>query len=299
MQDAAAIKEKILITIRQRGPSLPVHIASATGQSMLFASAFLAELLSEKRIKISSLRVGSSPLYFLEGQENQLENFSKYLKNKDRESYELLRERKFLKDKDLQPAIRVAIRSIKDFAIPMEYNNDIYWKYFSTDSKEFIPKSTEKIEERNEKIEEKIENIKEEIVKEIIDEKRDLNEKTEERKTEIKSQRKQKSKKKVIKQDDKFLNKVKEYLTSQSIEIIGIEGMNKNELMLRIKADNKELLLGAFNKKRISESEIIKTHKKAREIGLTYTIFGMGDPQKRLTNFIESIKSLESIRKIE
>jgi len=38
-----------MLAFKRRGPSLPVHIASETGLSMLFASAFLSELLSEKK----------------------------------------------------------------------------------------------------------------------------------------------------------------------------------------------------------------------------------------------------------
>ena len=76
-------KDKLLSTLRIRGPSLPVQIAKAIGVSPLFASAFLSELKSEDKLKISNMRVGSSPLYYLQGQENMLENFSQYLNNRE------------------------------------------------------------------------------------------------------------------------------------------------------------------------------------------------------------------------
>ncbi|MCK5602472.1 hypothetical protein KAR91_11395, partial [Candidatus Pacearchaeota archaeon] len=93
--------------IKNNGPSLPAHIATETGQSMLFSSAFLAELLSEKKLVISHMKVGSSPVYFIVGQEPLLEKYSVHIKGKPGEAYALLKEKKFLKDSEQLPAIRV------------------------------------------------------------------------------------------------------------------------------------------------------------------------------------------------
>ena len=62
MQNPLEIKQKILRTFRTRGPSLPVHIAKEINMSILFASAFLSELLSEKELKLSNMIVGSTPI---------------------------------------------------------------------------------------------------------------------------------------------------------------------------------------------------------------------------------------------
>ena len=56
MQKLLQIKEKIVETIRQRGPELPVRIASLIGQNNLFTSAFMSELAGEQRIKISNMK---------------------------------------------------------------------------------------------------------------------------------------------------------------------------------------------------------------------------------------------------
>ena len=74
-QDTSELKNKIINFLRINGPSLPVHIAKEIGLSILFTSAFLSELLSERQLKISSMKIGSSKLHFLAGQENKLENF--------------------------------------------------------------------------------------------------------------------------------------------------------------------------------------------------------------------------------
>ena len=142
-KDTTEIKQKIISTIQNKGPSLPVHIARETEMSMLFASAFLSELLSEKRLKITNMKVGSSPIYYLPGQEKQLETYSKYLKEKEKEAFLLLQENKFLQDRKQEPAIRVALRSIKDFAKyfqPYE-GGEGYWRYFLVPEDEFYNKN--------------------------------------------------------------------------------------------------------------------------------------------------------------
>ncbi len=137
VQDTSKIKKRIIQTLEQKGPSLPVHISSSIGQSSLFTSAFLSELLAEKRIKTSHMRVGSSPLYFLSGQESQLEKFQDNIKGKEKEALILLKEKNFLKDSKLLAPIRVALRSIKDFAIPIQKENELYWKYFTINEQDF------------------------------------------------------------------------------------------------------------------------------------------------------------------
>lgn len=271
MQDTSNIKLKIISLIEQKGPNLPVRIAGELGLSPLFASAFLSELLSEKKIKISNLRVGNSPLYFISGQEPKLENFSEHLKSKEKEAFLLLKENNFLMDSPQEPAIRIALRAIKDFAIPFEKDKKLIWRYFTVPESEF--KQSEKIKE---------------IPKE-------------EKETEQRQETKEKKtiKKKVAKKrDEKFFDKVKEFLSEKSIEIMDIEGVSKDNIMLKISKNNKEELAVAFNKKRIGEEEIIKANKKSEEIGLKYTILSLGEPTKKFQNLIEAIKNLSKIEKL-
>jgi len=127
-------KEGILSTIRLRGPSLPVQVAKAIQVSPLFASAFLSELKSEDKVKISNMRVGSSPLYYLKGQEHLLENFTMHLNQRENEAFMLLKEKAVLLDEKQEPVVRVAMRAIKDFAVPLKIRIDgeskLFWKHF-------------------------------------------------------------------------------------------------------------------------------------------------------------------------
>ncbi len=288
-QDAMQIKERIISLIRLKGPSLPVHVAKETGLSILFASAFLSELLYEKKINISNIRVGNSPLYFISGQEPQLERFSQYLKSREKDAFLLIKERKFLKDEEEEPAIRVALRGIKDFAIPFRRGEEIYWRYFTipeTDfQKEEKPKEEEKEPEKEKKIaeifpeEEKQPQKKEKIKKKPRQENRQIKEKK--------------------KRDENFFNKIKESLSKEKIEILDIKDFTNDEAVLRIKKDGKEELFFVYNKKRITEKEILKAHKKASENKMKYSIFFLGEPSKKLMDLIFAVKDLSRIDKIK
>lgn len=271
IQDTSQIKEKILSILGIRGPSLPIHIAKGIELSLLFSSAFLSELVSEKKVKMSHMRIGSSPIYFIPSQEYLLENFSQYLKSKEKEAFLILKEKKFLKDSELSPAIRVALREIKDFAIPFKLpdNEEIFWRYFTTLESEF-----------------KIEMPEKAIAQEQI----------------IQKQKKKAKKAKVKKssqKNDKFFNKVKDFLSKNQIEIMDIEEINKGSLILKVKENEKEYLLVAYNKKRINEQEIMKAYKKSLQLNLSYKILSLGEPLKRLGELIEATKSLQNIEKIK
>lgn len=283
MQNTSEIKEKIIQILRLKGPSIPVHIAKEIEQSILFTSAFLSELHSEKKIKMSNLRVGSSPIYFLKNQEHLLEKFSDNLKSKEKEAFLLLKEKKFLIDEEQQPAIRVALREIKDFAIPFQKENKLIWRYLSVPETEFKEITTKSEIETETQI--LIEDNKKEESLNIFDKKP---------KKLIKPKKKASQKK-----GDKFFNRVKEYLSKKSIEIQDIESIGKNELSFIADIEGKRKLILAYNKKKITETDIIKSHKKAKELKLDYIILSLGEPLKKLNVLINAIKDLDKIGRIE
>lgn len=276
MQDASKIKEEILNFLNTKGPSLPIHIAQEIKISPLFTSAFLSELFSEKKIKMSYLRVGSSPVYFLSGQEEGLEKYANYLKSKEKEAFLFLKEKGILKDEEQIPAIRVALRAIKDFAFPIEKNEELYWKYFLY----------------NEEIISKHEEITLPLLKEEVIEKPPKTKKIEKKKTPKKNEKNKKG-------NEKFLIKVKEFISKENLEIMGIESIGKEYLVLRVKINDEEKAFVAYNKKKITEKDFINANKKAEELGLKYILLSSGDLPKKIKETIEAIKNLSGIEKIE
>ncbi len=186
--DPLETKNKILGILRFRGPSLPIHIAGQIKISSIFAGAFLSELANEDAIRISNIKVGGSPLYYIRGQESMLDPFYKYLPEKEREAFLSLKQNKILEDKKQEPAIRVALRSIKDFAIPFKKDEEIFWRFHSTTEQEvrgILEPETEKKEEKITETKVKEEKKEEKVVKEEIEEKPVEKEEKKEEKLEV------------------------------------------------------------------------------------------------------------------
>lgn len=273
--DTTDVRKKIVSIINRRGPSLPVHIAKELSMSILFTSVFLSELVSDKEIKISFMRVGSSPVYFISGQESRLENFSQHLQGKEREALALLKQKQILKDREQEPAIRVALREIKDFALPFKKEEEIYWKYY------LAPEEKETKKPEKEIIEKPTEPVKET------------------KKSKKKPERKQPETSKSKQQKEEFFSKVKGFLFQKVIEILEIVDFDKNELVLRVKEMEKEELIVAYNKKRINDEDIIKASRRATELKLNYAILSFGEVPRKLKELLISTKNLSKIDKIE
>jgi len=163
-------QEKILETIRMQGPVLPAKIAKILNTNILLASAQLSELVDSKKIHYSHTKVGGSPVYYLKGQEPRLQELYTNLNDKEKQAYDELKSKKVLKDLNLSPLMRVALRSIKDFAVPINVNHDnkteLFWKWYLLSNEEaakLIKTSYETQQQTKENIEQKqqqLENAK-------------------------------------------------------------------------------------------------------------------------------------------
>ena len=285
-QDTTETKKKIVSILENRGPSLPSHISQETGFDMLFASVFLSELLSEKKIRITHMKVGSSPIYFVSGHESRLEDFSQYLKSREKDAFELLKNEKFLSDNLQEPSIRVALRSIKDFAIPFSRDGETYWRYFMVSESDFPS------EKREEEIPVKEEKEAEVVNEEVMEQKKKEPEKVKKPKT------KKRSKAKSREQDNKFFDRIKELLSEKHEEITDILNVSKECLVLKIRENKEEFILVAYNKRRIDEKDILNAYKKVSGERMKYRIMSLGEPSKKLAAFIDAVKDLESVEKV-
>ena len=114
MHNPLETSSKIVNFVNRNGPSLPVQISREINSNLLFAGAIMSELVRSKKLKISFLKVGGSPVYYVQGQETRLQDYYKYLNEKERKIYDILKEKKVLQDTKLEPWLRVAIRDIKE-----------------------------------------------------------------------------------------------------------------------------------------------------------------------------------------
>ncbi len=125
-----ADQDKIINLIRLKGPSIPRQIAQAIGSDLLFASAHLSDLVSQRKLVVSQMKLDSTPFYFIPGQEALLYNFLNCLNEKDRRTAELLKEKGVLRDRGADLLTRVSLRNLPDFAKPMEVEVNGQKEYF-------------------------------------------------------------------------------------------------------------------------------------------------------------------------
>jgi hypothetical protein len=140
--------EKIIQFLNFYGPALPTHVAKHINSNILLASAHLSELSSQGKVKLSNLKVGGSPLYYLSHHQEKLINFIDNFNHQDQEVIRTLKEKKILREKDLDLLPRVALRKAKDFAVPLNVSSshgaELFWKWSllsDTEAKELISDS--------------------------------------------------------------------------------------------------------------------------------------------------------------
>jgi len=294
-------KQKILNIIRTRGPCLPAHLTSQTGLSILFAGAFLSELVADKKIKMSNMKVGGSPLYYLPGQEAMLEKFYTYLNSTEKEAFTLLKDKKILGDEKMPPRIRVALRAIKDFAIPFKSNDGrVFWRYYlfnETEARKLVSKKY-KLEKskKKEKIKEKIIEIKEQIIEKpqevpILELPNTIEKQTQTIKVEKKSNPKRKAKEK-----SEFVKSIILFLQRRNLGILEEISFKKKEYEAKITVNTQigkqQFLCIAKDKKRVTDNDFTLAHQKGNNMKLPVLFISPGEPNKKAQSWLENWKNL-------
>ncbi len=276
-------KSQIANIIKERGPMLPIQVAREIKMETIFASAILSEMISNKTVKVSNLKVGGSPLYFLPGQETLLENFTNYLPEKEREAFSLLKKKGVLEDEGLQPAHRVALRSIKDFAIPVKISvgqgERIFWRINSLPKDEATKLLNGLIKEKRVKVEEPIPK--------------------EERKIE-KTELLKKEKQVII--GTNFEKRAYEYLNANKIRILEEIYKKKKEISLRVAVNSSigemEMIMIAKDKKTINETDLGLAYHKGQTARTPVLLLIDGEINKKILGKIETFKSYVFLRQL-
>ncbi len=128
------VHDQVLAFLKTIGPTTPTKVSKTINSDIIIASAHLSDLASQGKVRISSLKLGGSPLYYLPGQEAQLYNFAESnLNPKDFAVLERLKTDGVLRESTLDLLSKVALRSLKDFAVPLQVrtveNAELFWKW--------------------------------------------------------------------------------------------------------------------------------------------------------------------------
>ncbi|MBL7055632.1 hypothetical protein ISS07_01835 [Candidatus Woesearchaeota archaeon] len=287
------INEEILAIVKERGPVLPAQISGNVNESVLMTSARLSELLSNKQIKISYLKVGGSPLYYFSGQENKLQEHSDNLEDKEKEAYTLLKDKKILRDREQEPAIRVALRQIKDFAIPLqvEYqgNTEIFWKWYLTPPEETQQSIKDTLSGKL-IAEDKLEKEKIEIPKEAAEKKKEKpQKKLEEKRAETK---KSENKEPKI-QKGYFILEVMSFFNQNNISILEEKDVKKNSetnyvLEVDTPIGKTKYFCKARKKKKISDADLSTAFVQAQARNLPLLFLTDGELTKKAKEALEN-----------
>jgi len=326
--DTIKIKEEIVNFLRTNGPNLPIPIARQVKVDSLFVSAFLSELLSEQKIKITNLRVGGSPVYYVEGTQDKLEKYSEYLKPKEREAFQKLKENSFIEDSVEEPAIRIALRNIKDFAKAFEYQGKIIWRYYLIPMQNYTKKEEIKIEDKI--IEEKEEpktsfpsSLVSDVEKKLKENDTEIEIPKEEVKIEEKEEKAIEEKKPIPKQTTLFNNPLAVEIETKKEEkpkpafcqkIIKLIEENNWKIIEEIECKNKEynalikinsdlgpiiFKLQAKDKKTVSDADLSKLVGEAQRIPLPALFMSYGEIKKKAQEFLDKYISVIKYKQIE
>lgn len=293
-------RERIVEIVKMKGPVLPVQISKEIGSNILMASAHLAELTASQRLKISTIKVGGSPLYYLSGQEAMLQKFVGNMNDKEKKAFDLLNEQKVLRDSEQEPVIRVALREIKDFAIPLNVTHDdskeVFWKWYLTPNDEAEKVIKEKLDILEKPAEKKIEEKRPELIqKQIIKEKAPIKQEPEKPKESKKYRPREK--------EDNFLRDIMKFFERNKISVISSEVIKKNseiDFVVEIPSvvGNLQYYCKARNKKRISDSDLSNAYVKGQLKRLPVIVLSPGELSTKANEMIGKELSNLTFKKI-
>lgn len=130
--------DDVLEFVKKTGPLLSIKVAKHFKINTIYAGAYLSELISKKKIQFSYMKIGTSPLYYTDSQKPKLEEFSERLNPREKKTFDLLKQKKIIREKEVDNITKATLRNIKDFAVSLvvNFNNqkEIFWKYFLLDN---------------------------------------------------------------------------------------------------------------------------------------------------------------------
>ena len=281
-------KEIVLDFVKREGPVLPIQVAKKTNSNTMFAGAILSELIAHKLIKISHAKIGGSPIYYVNGQEEKLSILYDHLPGKEKEAFVLLKNNKVLLDESQEPAIRFALSQIKDFSVSFFVNikntNIKAWKWHLISEEEAIQIVKNLFKEqiigvKENPLEQKIEKSEKEIQKPL----------------EIKKP----------KEKSWFFENVYSFLEKNKVSVLNEEIIRKNKeinLTAKIHSSLGELiyLIKATDKKSLSEKDIIYAFNHGNLKKMPVILLSRGKLSRKAEKYInENLKGYLTFKTLE
>ena len=270
-----------LAFIKREGPILPSQLAGELGTNILLAGAILSELASKGHVFITSVKRGGSPFYYTKGQETKLESLSNYLSEKPKQIFDLLKEKKMIRDNEVEPWQRFALKEIKDFAVPLNVGfsgkYELFWKWYLTNNDEAKELIKEIINPKKKKIK-KEEAVKDKPISEFI------------------------NKEKVPQNLEGFPGVVNSFFSEKGIYLISQESVRKNKefnfiVDIPSSLGNLRYFVKYKNKKTVSDSDLISALNQANTKKLPLLFLTEGSLSRKAEKYMNENKSGQLVLK--
>ena len=286
--------------IERDGPCLPRDVVESLGGTTFLASAILSDLVDSKKIKISYGKIGGSPLYYIKSQKEKLEKLYSYLHEKEQQAYDLLREKKVLRNSNLDPVMRTAIKELKDFAIPVEVilkdKTELFWRWHLLENdkiKDLIKQNITSEQSPFNREKQQIENSSDSQL--IPDREKQqiettIRSETEKKETKSKKTRVQNIKKQV---ENTLLSEATNFLEGKKIQIMEQNTSKRNseiDLIIKIPSSIGELnyYCKVFCKKKCNEKDFSSVYVEGQSRKLPILLLLKGSMTKKAKEMLEN-----------
>ncbi len=286
-------KNKIIEVLQNKGPALPAVISREIGVSLLLTSALLSDMRAERSVILSDLKIGGSPLYYIQGQKGQLEKFIKHLAHKEQEAFELLKKKEVVDETKLQPVQRVAFSHMKDFAFPIKVKTNeeekTFWRFYSIDQDEASKRISKLLEKKQMKI--KIKNEAKET-KQVTKQTKEIKEEREEKKEDKEKEEKIKPKpRKKRASKEEFRKRVFSWLNSKNIKIV--EELDDDDAFCKVSTKSAfgdlNFIVVAKKKKTINEADLSFAYQKGQQVKTPVLFLTTGKLTKKASSYIKNL----------
>lgn len=289
-------RDRVLAVLRMRGPSIPVHIKKAVGQGDTFmVGALLSELVKANKARVTTLKRGGSPFYYVPEHASKLENLIPELGEKDQRVAQLLRSEKVLRDKTQDPLTRVSLRQIKDFAVPLDVRlpdgQEIFWKWYLTSREEAEGIIKKLLGIQPEPIKKEVSKKEPEVVVEKPP-KADVPKPTKKVEKPVQKPLEEKTLKAVDDTDDPFYKQLQAFFKKSDIQVISKEIIRKNsdielELAIPSAVGRLEYYCKAKNKKKCNDGDLSTAYLQGQMRKLPVLFLTTGDVTKKAIGMLQ------------
>ncbi|MGE0793634.1 MAG: hypothetical protein AB7V77_05650 [Candidatus Woesearchaeota archaeon] len=310
-------REEVVKFMQLHGPVVPNDLRKKFQVDTFITGAVLSELSSRGTVKISNMKMGGSPVYYLPEHEYMLENYTQYLNEKDKKTCDWLKQVRIAEDENLETLKRVSLRKLPDFAKPLKARTEdgteiLFWRYFLFPEQEAIDFLTKGKSEVEEKIEEVQAPKQEEHVvqttlvdEKIVEAKENLNSLNnnliEQKSTDLNLKEKlakelSKEKTEIPEPDfakSSFYEKVISFFKSNNIQVVKQQEIAKKEYEFLLKVPsavgNIIMLARAKDKKKLNETDVAPALLSAKLIDVTCLFLTTGEFTKKAQKEIETL----------